>query len=76
MRQVPWFTLAAAIVAAISPLGQDVIHSSFFSGEQLSRSIGQFMLVTGFVIAAVLALIEWTIRYCIRKRRGKLVAGG
>ncbi len=75
MRLVPWFTLAAAIVVAISPLGQDVIHSSFFSGEQLSRSIGQFMFATGIIIAVVLALIEWTIRYYIRKR-GKQVAGG
>ncbi len=76
MRQMPWFTLAAAIVVAISPLGQDVIHSSFFSGEQLSRSIGQFMFVTGFAIVVVLALVEWTVRYYLRRRRSKQVAGG
>jgi hypothetical protein len=76
MRHVPWFTLAALFVVAISPLGQDVIRSSFFSGEQLSRSIGQFMFVTGLAIAVVLALIGWTSRYYLRKRRSKQVAGG
>jgi hypothetical protein len=76
MRHMPWFTLAALVVVAISPLGQDVIHSSFFSGEQLARSIGQFMFVTGLAIAVALALVEWTIRYYLRKRRSKQVAGG
>ena len=73
---MPWFTLAALIVVAISPLGQDVIHSSFFSGEQLSRSIGQFMFATGLAIASALGLAECTIRYYLRKRRSKQVAGG
>jgi len=76
MRHVPWFTLAALAVVAISPLGQDVIHSAIFSGEQLSRSIGQFMFAPGLAIAVLLALVEWMVRYYLRKRRSKQVAGG
>jgi hypothetical protein len=58
------------------PARQDVIHSAFFSGEQLSRSIGQFMFATGLAIAVVLAVVEWTTRYFLRKRRSKQMARG
>ena len=71
MRHVPWFTLAALAAVAISPLGQSVIHSAFFSGEQLSRTLGQFLLEVILAIAAGVALLEWTIRYFLRKRRSK-----
>jgi hypothetical protein len=76
MRLVPWFTLAAAAVFAVSPLGQEVVHSSFYSGEQLSRTLGQFVLAIVASIALALAPIEIAARHYIRRRRNKQVAGG
>jgi fatty acid desaturase len=76
MRFVPWFTLAGAAVFAISPLGHEVVHSSFYSGEQLSRTLGQFVLAIVASITLALALIEIAARNYIRKRRNKQVAGG
>jgi len=52
MRLVPWFTLVAAALVAVSPLGQDVYRSSFVSGEAISNSIGQFLLLVMLAIAA------------------------
>jgi len=76
MRLVPWFTLAALVVAAISPLGRDVLHSSFFSGEHIARTLGLFFLTVILAIAAGAALLEWAVRYYLHKRRNRQVAGG
>jgi hypothetical protein len=68
MRLVPWITLAAAVVLFITPLGHEVIQSSFYSGEQLSRTIGQFMLMCILGGVVVLAAIEWGVRFYLRRR--------
>jgi len=75
-RLVPWFTLAALVVVAISPLGRDIIQSSFYSGEHIARTLGQFLLAVILAIAAGLALLEWAIRYYLYRRRKKQVARG
>jgi hypothetical protein len=69
MRLVPWFTLVAAVLVAVSPIGQDVYHSSFVSGEAISNSIGQFLLTVMLAIAAVCAAVEIGVRYWLRRRR-------
>jgi hypothetical protein len=76
MRHVPWFTLAVSIVFFMTPLGQSIVQSVFYSGEALSNSIGQFLLlvVAGIVIA--LALLECGIKYFVRRRRAPDVARG
>lgn len=58
----PWVTMVIAAAVALNPLGQDVIHAAFFSGEQLSRNIWQpFVYGTGLVLLLLIAL-EWWIR--------------
>jgi hypothetical protein len=75
MRLVPWITLAAAAALFISPLGQDVIQSSFYSNEQLSRTIGQFLLMCILGGAIVLAAIEWGVRFYLQRRRARAANG-
>ena len=69
MRLVPWFTLVATALVAVSPLGQDVYHSSFVSAEGISNSIGQFLLMVMLAGAAGCALIEIGVRYWFARRR-------
>jgi hypothetical protein len=48
-----------------------VLYGAFLSGEQLSRSISQFMLAVGIAILAVLALIEWLVWTFVARRRAR-----
>ena len=72
MRHVPWITLVATVLFFVSWFGQDLLRQAFVSGEQLANSIAQFMLmvVAGIVIA--LALLEWGVKYLIRRRRARV----
>ena len=57
--------MVLAAGAIFNPLGQDVIHAAFFSGEQLSRNIWQRLACgTGLILVLLIALEWW-----IRKRR-------
>jgi hypothetical protein len=69
MRRWPWITLILAVLVAISPLGREVLGGAFVSGEQLSRSISQFMLAVGLAILAGLALLEWLAKWLVTRRR-------
>jgi hypothetical protein len=69
MNRWPWITLALALALAINPFGQDLIHSAFFSGEQLARTLSQLVLYCGLGGLAGLVLIESGIRYYIHRRR-------
>lgn len=71
MGRWPWITTVLTVVAALSPPGQEVISSSLFSGEQLSRSIGQFLLICALGIVVVLGVLEWLILRIIRDRRAR-----
>ncbi len=75
MRHVPWFTLAATIVFFITPLGQSILQSAFYSGEVLSNSIGQFMLMAVAGIVVAVAALECGIKYYMR-RRARLATRG
>ena len=61
--------LAAAVV--VNPLGLDVLHAAFFSGEQLSRNIWGSIALTGLAILALIVGLEWLIRMRIMKRRAR-----
>ena len=67
----PWISLAVGPVFAISPFGQSLIHSAFYSGEQLARSISEFLLLTIGLFWAGLVLLEWLVRVFMLRRRVK-----
>jgi len=67
----PWLSLLLLIVIVISPLGREIIHDAFFSGEALSRNIAQFMLYIGLGIAVLIAVLEWLVRLVISRRRAR-----
>jgi len=60
-----------AAVLALSPIGLDVIHAAFFSGEALSRNIWGSIALTGMAIAALLIVLEWRTRVFIANRRAR-----
>jgi hypothetical protein len=67
----PWITLAAGAVFVISPFGQSLIHSAFYSGEQLAHSLSEFLLLVMALIWAGLVLLEWLLRVYMLRRRAK-----
>ena len=69
MRRWPWITLLVAAIAIASPFGQDLIRTSFFSGEQLARDLSQLLLYIFAGILAALVALEWLIRWLLHKRR-------
>ena len=75
MRRWPWITSVAVLLFAVSPPGQEIFHGAFVSGEQLSRSISQFVLTIVIAKAAGLALIEWLIWTFVARRRAAAVKG-
>ncbi len=62
MKRWPWITMLLAAVAALNPLGLDIIHAAFFSGEQLSRNIWQPIVYGVALILLVLIALEWWVR--------------
>jgi hypothetical protein len=71
MMRWPWISLLLAVLLLISPLGREVIHDAFFSGEALSRNIAQAMLCIGLAILLVIGAIEWLVRMIISRRRAR-----
>jgi hypothetical protein len=60
-----------SIIILISPIGAEVLHDAFFSGEQLSRSIAQPIAFIGFAILISICVVEWLVRSIISKRRAR-----
>jgi len=69
MRHVPWITLVATILFFASWFGQDLLRQAFVSGEALANSIAQFMLLVILGIVIALALLEWGIKFLLRRHR-------
>jgi hypothetical protein len=69
MRQMPWITLVVAAIAIASPFGQDLIHTSLFSGEQLARDLSQLLLYIFAGVLIALVALEWMIRWLLHRRR-------
>jgi hypothetical protein len=71
MTRWPWISLLLAVFVIISPLGREIIHDAFFSGEALSRNIAQALLYIGLAILFVIGVIEWLVRLIISRRRAR-----
>mgnify|MGYP001611785297 CR=1 FL=1 len=71
MRHVPWITLVATVLFFASWFGQDLLRQAFVSGEQLANSIAQFMLLVILGIIVALALLEWGVKFLLRRRRAR-----
>jgi hypothetical protein len=76
MKHVPWITLIVAALFLISPFGQDLVRSAFFSGEQLARSLSQFLLMILASVTVALAAVEWGVKFYLRRRRSRATANG
>ncbi len=63
-----------ATILALNPLGLDVIHAAFLSGEALSRNIWRPIVLTGMAIVFLVAVLEWLARKFIIKRRARIAA--
>ncbi len=72
MRHVPWVTLILAVIFCVTPPAQSIIHSAFFSGEQLANSISQFILLCCIGIVCAAAAIEWGLKAYLRRRANRL----
>jgi hypothetical protein len=60
-----------AIIVILSPLGQEVIHDAFFSGEALSRNITQPLFFIGLGLLLLIGALEWLVRLIISRRRAR-----
>ena len=67
----PWISLLLSAVLVVNPVGLDVLHSAFFAGEQLARSIGQAVVMIALAIMAGAILLEWLVRFVVFKRRAR-----
>lgn len=68
MFRVPWITLILFALICLSPIGQEV-YRSLHSGEQLSRSMSQIVLMIYLPIVGLLILAEAGIRLLTLRRR-------
>jgi len=66
--------MLTAAILVLNPLGLDVVHAAFLSGEALSKSIWRPILLTGMAIMVVVVVLEWLTRKFIMKRRARLAA--
>ena len=71
----PWITLSIAAIAALNPIGLEIIHSAVSSGEQLARTLGQFLVYCALGIAAGVGLIEFGIRKYLLMRQRRVARG-
>lgn len=71
----PWITMLLAAAAALNPVGYDIVYNAWHSGEQLARSLGQFLVYTALGIAAAVGLLEFGIRKFLISRQSRLAGG-
>lgn len=69
MRNWPWVTTIATIAFALSPLGRDIFYGAFISGEQLARSLSQFILIVVALIVVALVVAECLFKWMWRRRQ-------
>lgn len=73
---VPWFTLIVALVAGLSPPGQEIIGAALrYSVTDWMRDLWVAVTVSYVAITIILSLIEWFIRRRIQRRRTIKKAG-
>jgi hypothetical protein len=71
----PWITVLIAATAALNPVGYDITYNAFYSGEQLARSLGQFLVYCALGILAAAGLIEFGIRKVLISRQRRRASG-
>jgi hypothetical protein len=71
MTRWPWISLLLAVLIVISPVGREIIHDAFYSGEALSRSISLAVIYIGLGSVAAIAALEWLVRLIISRRRAR-----
>jgi hypothetical protein len=67
----PWITLLIIIAALLNPLGLDIIHAAFLSGEVLSRNIWQPVALIATAVLLMMIALEWLLRALALKRRSR-----
>jgi hypothetical protein len=67
----PWISVLLAIAIMVSPIGREVFHDAFLSGEQLSRNIAQPIFFIGLAILVLIGVLEWLVRLFVFKRRAR-----
>ena len=67
----PWITLLIMIAALLNPLGLDIIHAAFLSGEVLSRNIWQPIALIAIAVLLMMVALEWLVRALALKRRSR-----
>ncbi len=60
-----------SVIVLVSPIGYEVLHDAFFSGEALSRSMAQPIAFIGFAILISICVVEWLVRTVILNRRSR-----
>ncbi len=58
-------------ILVLNPVGLDILHAAFLSGESLSRGIWQPIVLTVAAILALVVLAEWAIRAFVIRRRAR-----
>ncbi|RYX96037.1 MAG: hypothetical protein EON84_06835 [Bradyrhizobiaceae bacterium] len=71
----PWITLLIAALAALNPVGWGIIDNAWNSGEQLARSLGQFLVLCALGGLAAMGLIEFVIRRFLISRQRRSARG-
>jgi hypothetical protein len=71
----PWISLLLSAALVLNPVGLDFLHSAFFAGELLARSIAQPIVLTVLAIMAVVIGLEWLVRSLIARSRARGVTG-
>ncbi len=63
--------MLVSILILVSPIGTEVLHDAFLSGEALSRSIAQPIAFIGFAILISGCALEWLVRSIVSRRRAR-----
>ncbi len=69
LNRLPWITVVLAVLFCFTPLAWEIYHGAFISGEAISNSLSQFLLIVVIGIAIVLLIVETLIRWWWRRRR-------
>jgi hypothetical protein len=67
----PWITLLIMVAALLNPLGLNIIHAAFLSGEALSRNIWQPIALIAIAVLLMMIALERLVRALTLKRRSR-----
>lgn len=67
MKQIPWISLVVAALVLFNPIGLEVLHNAFLSGEALSRNIAMPIFLIAIAVLSAVAFVELWIRWRISR---------